>query len=160
MGDAPGGNRPRREPRLRRPRDEEVVAAATKVILEHETVASEKRFLALTLKELRRREPKAALSGGRLRRLALRGGLVTLHVRVRVDGPTPDLAACPVCGGELKRTANRTLTGTTTSVGYRCPRCPWWTGRDYRIPAGYSFAAKLARGRNAQTRFANPRRTL
>lgn len=121
---------------------------------------TEGRLLALVLRELRRREPAARLSGPRLRRLVLRSGLVNVSFRVRLDGPPPSLERCPVCGADLKRTANRTLSGTSVNVGYRCGKCPWWTGRDYRVPTAYTFTAKLARGRAAQTRFANSRKTL
>ncbi|MHB8586498.1 MAG: hypothetical protein ACYDDF_11790 [Thermoplasmatota archaeon] len=149
--------RPSEVPAARKiPHDEEIVAAATKVLLEEETIATETAFRALVVHELRRRSPAASLTGRRLRRLALRSGLVRLHIRVRVDGPTPALGTCLVCGGELRRIGNRTLSGSTAHTGYRCSRCPWWTGREFRIPAGYSFSARLARGgrsNRGQTRF-------
>jgi uncharacterized protein with PIN domain len=142
------------------PRKEEVVAAATKVLLENETIESERAFLARVLRELKRRDPAASLSGARLRKLSLRTGLVRLDIRVRIDGPTPPLDACIVCGGPLRRITNQTLGGTTAHTGYRCTQCPWWTGREFRVPTTYIFHARLARHAGsvdpAQTRFNGP----
>lgn len=130
--------------RRRRVSDAEVVAVLVKVILEEGTVSSQARLAALVNRHLHKRD--VAVGGERLRMLAIKSGLVSLHVRTRVDGPTPELERCPVCRAKLRRTANRTLTGTTTQTGYKCQRCPWWTGRDLRIPMHYTFQARVARG--------------
>lgn len=139
----------------RRVRDEEVVATLVKVILEEGTVASQTRLARLVNDQL---------GGGRhvtperIRVLAVRSGLVALSIRTRTLGETPELDKCPVCRGRLRRTANRTLTGTTASTGYKCTRCPWWTGREMRVPQHYVFAARVARadGRRGQLSFVQP----
>jgi len=127
----------------KRLKDEEVVAILVKVILEEGTVASQTRLAELVNRQLKRRG--AAVTPARVRVLAVRSGLVGLTVRTRSDGPTPDLERCPVCHSKLRRTANRTLTGATAQTGYRCTRCPWWTGREMRVPHHYVFQAKVAR---------------
>lgn len=124
-------------------RDEELIAVLVKVILDEGTVSSQKRLAQLVNSQLRRR--KAHVTGERLRVLAIKSGLVGVAIRARVDGETPHLERCPVCRTKLKRTSNRTLAGGTASTGYRCTRCPWWTGRDLRIPQHYTFSAKVAR---------------
>ncbi|HLE97857.1 MAG TPA: hypothetical protein VI997_10840 [Candidatus Thermoplasmatota archaeon] len=138
----------------RRLRDEEVVAAAVRVVLETGVVVGQEllRDLVLELVGDRGGAP-AGLTPERARRLAARSGLVEIDVRVRDGGTTPDLDGCLVCASALERTANRTLTGGRVPTGYRCRRCGWWTGaRELRVPARYVFAAKLER-KGGQTRF-------
>lgn len=144
----------------RRARDEEVVAVLVKVVLEEGTVSSQKRLAELVNRQLARRG--MSVTGERLRVLAVKSGLVGLTIRARIDGETPDLDACPVCRGRLKRTANRTLTGETASTGYKCSRCPWWTGRELRVPQHYVFQARVGRaeGRRGQLAFTPARRRL
>lgn len=147
--------RPKDASPSRRVRDEEVVATLVKVILEEGTVASQTRLADLV---------NAHLGGGRhvtperIRVLAVRSGLVALGIRTRVQGETGTLEKCPVCRGKLRRTSNRTLTGATASTGYKCTRCPWWTGREMRVPQHYVFTARVARaeGRRGQLAFVDP----
>lgn len=146
-------------PKRKRVKDEEVVALLVKVILEEGTVASQTRLAELVNRQLKRRG--AHITPTRARVLAVRSGLVGITVRTRAGGATPELARCPVCGSKLRRTTNRTLTGATAQTGYRCTRCPWWTGREMRIPHHYVFQAKVARlegGSMGQLSFVNGRR--
>ncbi len=117
------------------------------------TVGSQKRFRELVLEELRAVDPAFALGEKRLRALALRSGLITVDIRARHEGAVPTLAQCPVCRSDLVKTHNRTLAGGNVPTGYRCRKCPWWTGRDYRVPNRYAFHAKLERGAKKQTVF-------
>lgn len=130
-------------PRWRRPRDEAVVAAAVKVLLARGTVDSQRRLAELVVKELRRQDPLFSVTPERVRALALRSGLVSAEIGARITGTTRELDRCPVCASKLARTANRTLSGSSAAIGYRCTRCPWWTGREYRAPHHYTFHARL-----------------
>ncbi|HUR68083.1 MAG TPA: hypothetical protein VM370_02470 [Candidatus Thermoplasmatota archaeon] len=150
--------------------DAELVAVLVKVILDEGTVSSQKRLAELVNKQLKKRSMH--VTGERVRVLAVKSGLVGISVRARVDGPTPELDRCPVCRAKLKRTSNRTLsafdasadassprrgaaTGNTTQTGYKCARCPYWTGRELRIPMHYVFQARVARSERGQVTFAS-----
>lgn len=135
----------------RRAKDEEIVAVLVKVILEEGTIASQTRLAQLVNRQLAKRH--MAVTGERLRVLAVKSGLVALTIRARVDGETPEMERCPVCRAKLKRTANRTLTGATASTGYKCGRCPYWTGRELRVPQHYTFQARVARAARGQLSF-------
>lgn len=141
----------------KRLRDEEVVAVLVKVILEEGTVSSQTRLAELVNRSFRNR---IRVSPERVRVLAVKSGLVSVAIRTRTLGETPELARCPVCRGKLRRTANRTLSGATASTGYKCTRCAWWTGREYRVPQHYVFQARVARaeGREGQLAFVQNRR--
>lgn len=135
----------------RRARDEEIVGVVVQVILREGTVASQTRLAQLVNDELPR---GFHVTPQRVRVLAVRSGLVGVTLRARVDGPVRgDLKACPVCRSKLKKTTSQTLTGGSTSTGWKCTRCPWWTGRDLRIPAHYTFHARVSRGEKGQLRF-------
>lgn len=154
MNASGSGSGDRKEPAYRRPPDEEVVAAATKVVLDQGTVAPLRRLRELVEEELRDRDPRYVVSESRLRHLALRSGLIKVVIRVRMGGATPVLSQCPVCGSRLSRGTNMTLTGGATQVGYKCARCPWWTGREHRIPSHYTFVARIEKPkRTGQTSF-------
>ena len=140
------------EPARKRAKDEEVVAVLVKVILDEGTVASQKRLAELVNRQLARRGMH--VTGERVRMLAVKSGLVALQIRVRVDGETPEMERCPVCRSRLRRTANKTLSGGTAQTGYRCTRCPWWTGRDLRVPQHYVFQARVTRSEKGQVQFA------
>lgn len=149
-----------RAPTRKRTGDAEIVALLVKVILEEGTVASQTRLAQLVNDELPR--GRVHVSPERLRQLAIRSGLVGVAIRTRTGGETPAaMDACPVCGGKLTRTANKTLTGATTQTGYRCARCPWWTGRELRIPQHYVFQAKVSRSdsKKGQLAFVGSRRS-
>lgn len=130
------------------------MAAAVKVLLDHGSISSQRRLRELVEAELHDRDPDYVVSEERLRGLLLRTGLVKVQIKVRMGGPTPTLAKCPVCGSRLTRGTNSTLTGGAAQVGYRCSRCPWWTGREYRIPSHYTFTGRIEKGkRKGQTSF-------
>ena len=138
MDEAPAP-RKGRPPQYRIPSDEEVVAAIVRVMLREGQVHSQRRLKELVERALRAIDASYRVGEGRVRHLALRSGLVGVAVHARHEGETPRLDKCPVCGSALVRTSNRTLTGGHAQVGYKCSRCPWWTGRDYRIPNRYDF---------------------
>lgn len=137
----------------KRLKDEEVIAILVKVILEEGTISSQTRLAELVNKQLARRG--GTVTPQRLRVLAIKSGLIALAIRTRTQGETPHMDRCPVCRAKLRRTANRTLMGATVPTGYRCTRCPWWTGRELRVPQHYTFQARVSRaeGRTGQLSF-------
>ncbi len=128
------------------PRDEEVLAAALRVLADHVHVATQHRLAELVEDRLQRRDPHYAVSGERVRVLTVRSGAVEVTVETRLDGPTPEMEGCPVCRSELEQRFNETLSGGRVATGYRCTWCPWWTGRRLRVPRRYLFSAVLERG--------------
>lgn len=125
------------------PRDEEVLAATLEVLAREGPVDTQQRLGELVEDRLGDRDPEYAVSGRRVRRLAVRSGSVDVRIEAREDGPTPTMEACPVCGSELEDRRNATLTGGEASLGYRCSWCPWWTGQRLRVPRRYRFAAEI-----------------
>lgn len=138
------------EPR-KRATDAELIAIVVKTLLDEGTISSQTRLAHLVNRQLKKRELKTTPQ--RLRKLAIQSGLIALQIRTRTNGPTPALQTCPVCDTRLRATSNRTLTGATTQTGYKCSKCPWWTGRDLRVPNHYTFQTRVTRTEKGQVTF-------
>jgi len=142
---------PRIAPKFRRPADEDVRRAARRLVRGRKaSFTSQAQFRDALLTFLRRDEPLAVIGGRRLRRLLIDvpGVRLTVHYTER-DHATP-LAACPVCGSELKPIRNRTLTGESIVLGQRCVRCDYWTHRARRVPVRYQITSAGIDGRRLQ----------
>lgn len=107
--------------------------------------ASQAEFRRALVLELRREDPLLAIGSRRLRRLLLDARAVRFEISYaeRVD-PRP-LARCPVCGEAVTPIRNRTLEGDAVILGYRCPRCAYWTHLKRRVPTRYFVARATAR---------------
>ncbi|MCI4350840.1 MAG: hypothetical protein L3K15_04945 [Thermoplasmata archaeon] len=110
---------------------------------------SQVAFAAEIVGRLQRVDPGLVVGGARLRRILLETTGVVVRVRYgeRAGPPASDL--CPVCRSPLRRIPNRTLEGGTVTVGYRCPRCGYWTHLRRRVPVRYIF--ERSRGRREST---------
>lgn len=114
-----------------------------RVLAKHPSVDTQHAFASLVHGELRRINGEYAVSGERVRRLAVRSGFAELAITLRGGADGGDLKECPVCGGAPSRVRNRTLTGRTTTLAWRCKRCGFSsTARDPSEPARYVFRAK------------------
>ncbi len=134
--------------KFRRPAAELVQRVARRVVRGGKaSFPSQAAFRAALLKQIRRDEPLATISGARLRRLLVGVPGVRLSVRYteRMD-PRP-LLICPVCASPLTPIRNRTLTGDTVVLGQRCSRCDYWTHRARRVPVRYTFSQAGIDGR-------------
>ncbi len=127
--------------RFHRPSADEVRRAARRVLRGgRATYPSQAAFRAAVLDVLRRDDPLAGVSGTRLRRLAMETPGVRLSVHYTERPGSDALAACPVCGSELRPIRNRTLTGDSVVIGQQCSRCRYWTHHPRRVPTRYIFA--------------------
>ncbi|MDE1819706.1 MAG: hypothetical protein KGJ23_01800 [Euryarchaeota archaeon] len=76
----------------------------------------------------------------RMRALLATSSLVRLSVRYANRGGKHPLMTCPVCFHPIRPRYNETLWGdSSVIVGYRCTACPFWTPRQRRMPAQYTF---------------------
>lgn len=129
------------------PATELLAVAIADVLRSHASVGSQAQFTELVRQKLRDIDPEYAVTEERLRRMAVRSGLVTVEVESRDSGKRTRTKVCPVCGGRMERVRNRTLAGGTTTLGYRCDTCPYATGPTRRIPVRYVFRSALPRAK-------------
>jgi len=129
------------------PSAEVLAVAIADVLREHESVGSQALFTALVREKLRDLDPEYAVAEERVRRTAVQLDMVRMEVQSRDSGKRARMKVCPVCGGRMLKKRNRTLSGGTTTLGYRCEKCPYSTGSTRRIPTRYVFHSALPRAR-------------
>lgn len=132
------------------PTTEVLAVAMADVLREQGTVESQARFTELVREKLRDIDPEYTVTEERLRLAAVRSEMVTLEVLSRDSGKRSRSRTCPVCGSRLRRVRNKTLSGGTTTLGYRCGVCPYSTGSTRRIPTRYVFRSALPRARRSE----------
>jgi len=118
----------------------ELLADTIRAVLDrHPMVGSQRRLTALVLRELRKEDPGYTASEERIRRVTIDHGLAKLEIHAREAEEKSRYSRCPVCGSKMKRVRNETIFGGTVTLGYKCMRCPYWTGLRKRIPIRYVF---------------------
>jgi DNA-directed RNA polymerase subunit RPC12/RpoP len=127
-------------PRFRRPDAETVRWAAHGAIAKGgRAFPSQAALRRALLPVLRRKDPLFALGGRRMRTLLVESPGLHLRVRYAERETRSPLSRCPVCGGALATIRNRTLFDDEVTLGYRCPRCGYWTHLKRRVPVRYVF---------------------
>jgi SepF-like predicted cell division protein (DUF552 family) len=121
------------------PSDNDVLEAIQKAMTGNHIIRSQTELRALVQAELKAKDPAFSITNERLRRIALeKAGLqIEMQSRELEDGPA--LARCPVCKSPLKATKNDTIYGGTVTLGFKCTKCPYWTGIKRRVPTRYTF---------------------
>lgn len=134
------------------PSVETVRDALRRVLSRNRGVASLHELTELVAEELQEQDPRYRLGPERLRRIATRMNAVRTTIYTRRAGSSAFGKRCPVCGAALERVRNRTLTGADVALEARCTACPYWTGRDRRVPVRYAFHIR-------EWRFSDPKRS-
>ncbi len=129
---------PRRMPEYRIPKDDVIRAAISRVFQTRHEVSSQRALKRLVEREVRGSE-NFRVGEERIRRLAIESGLTRLEIRAREADERRGLTKCPVCGERVKRIKNMTVFGGTVTLGFRCPKCGYWSGLRRRVPTRYVF---------------------
>jgi len=124
------------------PTDEQINTALKNVLKKYRTINSQHKFKQLVTKELATKKEKYAVSGTRLRHLAINSDFVKLEIHSREGDPKKTMNKCPVCHGGLKRVKNKTIWGGEVTIEFSCNKCGYWTGKKKRIPKRYVFHLK------------------
>jgi len=118
----------------------EVLADAISAVLQKRPmVGSQRKLTQLVLKKLRSIEKDYTASEERIRRVAIDSGAAKIEIHCRESEEKSRYSRCPVCGSKMRRIRNETIFGGTVTLGYKCTRCPYWTGLQLRVPVRYVF---------------------
>ncbi len=128
----------REMPDYRIPSSEQIRAAIVRVFQTRHEVTSQRALKRLVEKDLRGSE-NYRVGEGRVRHVAIDSGLVTLQIHTREADQKKGLTKCPVCGERVKRLKNMTVWGGTVTLGFKCPKCGYWSGLRRRVPVRYVF---------------------
>ena len=125
-------------PEYRIPPDDAVRASLTRVFQTRHEVTSQRALRRLVEWDLRGSE-NFRVGEERVRRLAIDSGLVGIEIHTRETTEKRGITKCPVCGERVKRLKNMTVFGGTVTLGFKCPRCGYWSGLKRRVPTRYVF---------------------
>jgi len=123
------------------PTDDAIRAAIARVFQTRHEVPSQRALKRLVDRELRGSE-NFKVGEERVRHLAIESGLVGLQIHTREAEQKRSLTKCPVCGERVKRLKNMTVFGGTVTLGFRCPKCGYWSGLRRRVPVRYVFTRR------------------
>jgi hypothetical protein len=127
-------------PHYRRPDTETVRWAARRALARGgKAYPSQAALRRAVLPLLHQRDPLFSLGGRRMRALLVDVPGLALRVRYAERPTRRPLGRCPVCAGRLRPIRNRTLLGDAVTLGWRCPRCGYWTHLRRRVPVRYVF---------------------
>ena len=118
----------------------EVLAEAIRDVLRRRpTVGSQRRLTELVLRELKGIDEDYTASEERIRKVAIDSGSAKIEIHCREGEERSRYTRCPVCGSKMNRIRNETVFGGTVTLGYKCTKCPYWTGLKRRMPIRYVF---------------------
>jgi formate dehydrogenase maturation protein FdhE len=120
-----------------------LVEAISEVIREKQTVDSQRMLTELVQKALKKRDSDYTASEVRIRKAAVLKTPLKLHIHYRETNEPSTKGRCPVCGSETNQIRNKTLFDEKVDLGFRCTKCPYWTGQLKRIPVRYIFNALI-----------------
>lgn len=122
--------------------DEEVLAAAKRILKAERSIQTQGVLGRLVNRELAKEPDAPRVTPSRVRRLVAQAPFARLELKARRGPKEKVLNACPVCSGRLDRVKNQTLFGGEVTLVLRCPQCGYWTGKEKRIPTRYVFHLK------------------
>jgi transposase-like protein len=120
-----------------------LVEAISEVIREKQTVDSQRMLTELVQKALKKRDSDFTASEIRIRKVAVLKTPLKLHIHYRETNVASTKGRCPVCGSETLQIRNKTLFDEKVDLGFRCTKCPYWTGQQRRVPVRYIFNALI-----------------
>ncbi|MDH7508422.1 MAG: hypothetical protein QHH00_03380 [Methanomassiliicoccales archaeon] len=118
----------------------EILSEAIKEALSSRSmIPSQKALSSLVNQRLKVVDSAYTATEERIRRILIDKGLGKIEIHAREGEERSKAGRCPVCSGRMKRIRNQTIFGGTVTLGYKCMKCPYWTGLKRRIPIRYVF---------------------
>ncbi len=125
------------------PSEKDVGKIIVKVLKVRGVIESQSELNREVLKHLRRINKDFKLTPPRMRRIALKTSKIKIEIRCKTtEKIVENMKICPVCGGKMEKITNSTLEGEKIAIGFRCTDCPYWTGKNLRVPIRYIFRLK------------------
>lgn len=124
---------------MRRPK-EDVLRFLIREVLNSRPAGSQEELSGLVRAELGKSDADFAITGERVRRIAVKIPGVRVFVSLR-RGRVP--SKCPCCFSGLRRIYTKNLKGKRILVGLRCRRCGYRGSGDKWVPRRYGFSKYL-----------------
>lgn len=122
------------------PKEDLVIFIIKKILKEKKIIKSQKILLEEVQKELKSSGIDYRIDAKRLRKIAINKLKIHVEIEYReTNRESQNLKTCPVCGNKLVNIKNLTLENQTVFLGKKCTKCPYWTGKNIRVPKRYIF---------------------
>jgi len=132
-----------------------------RIIREQQSIPSQRRFTELVLEDLKKKNAEYKVGEVRIRKMALHRNLARVTIQYRETRDPSRKGRCPVCTSPTEELHNQTLDDKMVELGFKCTKCPYWTGPRRRVPVRYMFSLQgvivpptRKRGKYAQWKFA------
>jgi rRNA maturation protein Nop10 len=123
-----------------RPRDWEIEKAVRECLKAKGTYKSLSALHADVSGILAGREPPMGTTPERIRKIGIEKKLFTVEISYSRRNSLCVYEDCPVCGGKLSATYNRTIDGDGVAVmGAKCSRCGYDVRSGFMRPSRYSI---------------------
>lgn len=123
---------------------EEILSEVIKGILNDRSVINSQKALSKYVNDvLKSMNPEYTATEGRIRRTLINNALGKIEIHARESDERSKAGRCPVCSSKMIRIRNQTIFGGTVTLGYKCLKCPYWTGIRKRVPIRYIFFGKM-----------------
>lgn len=124
------------------PAEKEVASAIKAVLKKFISVSSQRRLKRLVSSELACLNPSYKVSQKRARLVAIKSGIANIEIHAKEGAAADKFTICPVCFSRLIPIKNKTLYNWEVTLGYKCRKCSYWSGRKIRMPVRYVFRKK------------------
>lgn len=121
------------------PSAEILIEAIREVLSSHSMIVSQRTLSGLVNHKLKILDSAYTATEERIRKLIINKDLGKIEIHARESEERSKAGRCPVCSARMKRIRNQTIFGGTVTLGYKCMKCPYWTGLRKRIPVRYVF---------------------
>ncbi|MBR4505070.1 MAG: hypothetical protein IKP20_08940 [Candidatus Methanomethylophilaceae archaeon] len=123
-----------------RPRDWEVEKAIKECLKEKGSYGSLSALHADVAKKLAERDPPIGTTPERIRKIGIEKRLFSVDISYSKRNSLCRYESCPVCGGKLTTTYNRTIdSDSLTAMGSKCSRCGYDVRSGYMRPSRYAI---------------------
>lgn len=121
------------------PSEDLLAEVIREVLTRRPMVVSQRKLTQMVLKELKTYDEQYTATEERIRKVAIDSGSAKIEIHCREGEERSRYSKCPVCTSKMRRIRNETIFGGTVTLGYKCNKCPYWTGLKRRIPIRYVF---------------------
>lgn len=124
------------------PKDDFVYQVVRDVVRKRGIVDTQEELCYHVLKKLKKYNPDFALSGRRVKRIAIKIPEIRIKAKTKKSPKMKKISKCPVCTGRLKKIYAKNLLNKRIQIGYVCKRCGFVSDLSSFIPMRYIFLWK------------------
>lgn len=127
------------------PKEDFIAQVVREVIEERGSVQSQEELCFLTLRKLKKYNPKFVLSPRRVKNVALKVKGIVIKAKTKKSPKIDKLVNCPACKKKVRKIYGKNLVNKRIHIGYACDNCGYTTDLESIMPMKYIFLLKRKR---------------